>query len=102
MPRNITVTFADGSTHVYRGAPDNVTPEQVSQRAAKEFGKQVRSLDGGRGAAPAKPTPARPGQPTPRYKETPTQAASVVQNARNGLIQRLRREGRSPQEQQRA
>lgn len=113
MPRNITVTFADGSTHVYRGAPDNVTPEQVSQRAAKEFGKPVKSLDGGRGgrgAAPAKPAPARPGQPAkpaparpaPRYKETPAQAALVVQNARNGLIQRLRREGRSPQEQKRA
>lgn len=48
MPRDITVTFEDGSTHVYRGAPDAVTPEQVSQRAAKEFGKAVTALDGGR------------------------------------------------------
>ena len=48
MPRNITVTFEDGSTHVYQNAPDGVTPEQVSVRAAQEFGKGVSSLDGGR------------------------------------------------------
>lgn len=49
MARDITVTFADGSSHVYRGAPDDITPEQVSQRAAREFRKPVKSLDGGRG-----------------------------------------------------
>jgi hypothetical protein len=48
MARDITVTFDDGSTHVYRGAPDNVTPEQVTERASKEFGRAVASLDGGR------------------------------------------------------
>ena len=48
MPRDITVTFEDGTTHVYRGAPDSVTPDQVSERAAKEFGKGVSSLDGGK------------------------------------------------------
>lgn len=48
MPRNITVTFDDGSTHVYQNAPDDVTPEQVTQRAQKEFSKNVKSLDGGR------------------------------------------------------
>ena len=48
MPRDITVTFDDGSTHVYRGAPDNITPDQVSARAAQDFGKAVTSLDGGR------------------------------------------------------
>jgi hypothetical protein len=52
MPRNITVTFADGSSHVYQGAPDDVTPDQVEARASKEFSKKVASLDGGRGAAP--------------------------------------------------
>lgn len=51
MPRNITVTFADGTSHVYQGAPDDVTPEQVEERAAKEFGKRVTALDGGRGSA---------------------------------------------------
>lgn len=52
MPRNITVTFEDGSTHVYKNAPDAVTPEQVQARASKEFGKTVKSLDGGRGSEP--------------------------------------------------
>jgi hypothetical protein len=48
MPRNITITFDDGSTHVYQNAPDDVTPEQVTQRAQQEFGKAVMQLDGGR------------------------------------------------------
>jgi hypothetical protein len=56
MPRDVTVTFDDGTSHVYRGAPDDVTPDAVQARAAKEFGKTVKSLDGGRKAAP--PTPA--------------------------------------------
>lgn len=52
MPRNITVTFSDGSTHVYQNAPDNLTPDQVTSRAQKEFGKFVKTMDGGRQAAP--------------------------------------------------
>jgi hypothetical protein len=50
MPRNITVTFDDGSTHVYQNAPDDVTPEMVTERAKREFSKPGRSLDGGRQA----------------------------------------------------
>ena len=53
MPRDITVTFGDGSTHVYKGAPDDVTPDAVQARAEKEFGKSVSALDGGRSAAAA-------------------------------------------------
>lgn len=56
MPRNITVTFNDGSTHVYQNAPDNLTPDMVSARAQKDFGKAVTSLDGGRGGANQIPT----------------------------------------------
>lgn len=52
MPRNITVTFADGTNHVYQNAPDNVTPDQVSQRAQQEFNKPVAHMDGGKQAAP--------------------------------------------------
>jgi hypothetical protein len=48
MPRDITITFGDGSTHVYKNAPDSVTPDQVEARAAKEFGKSVSGIDGGR------------------------------------------------------
>lgn len=51
MPRDITVTFDDGSAHTYSGAPDNVTPEQITQRAQSDFsGKKVSHLDGGKKA----------------------------------------------------
>ena len=52
MPRNITVTFDDGSSHVYENAPDNLTPDAVTARAQKDFGKAVTALDGGRGGIP--------------------------------------------------
>jgi len=48
MPRNITVTFSDGSQHIYQNAPDNLTPEAVKTRAESEFKKTVTALDGGR------------------------------------------------------
>ena len=54
MSRDITITFDDGTSHVYRGAPDDVTPDAVEARATKEFGKKITALDGGRGAAAPK------------------------------------------------
>lgn len=61
MPRNVTVTFDDGSTHVYQNAPDNVTPDAVTQRAQQEFGKTVTHLDGGNTApSPLKAQVAEP------------------------------------------
>lgn len=57
MPRDITVKFSDGSTHVYRNAPDNLTSDQAAARAQKDFpGLQVAHLDGGKGGGkpPAK------------------------------------------------
>lgn len=53
MARNITVTFDDGTSHVYQNAPDNLTPDMVQERAQKDFGKVVKSLDGGRAATPS-------------------------------------------------
>jgi hypothetical protein len=47
MPRDITVTFEDGTNHVYKGAPDNITPDAVQARAQKEFNKPIVNLDGG-------------------------------------------------------
>ena len=72
MPRNITVTFGDGTTHVYQNAPDDVTPDQVHQRAESEFKKPVVSLDGGR-QAPAEKSPptAPPRDPTTRERVKP-------------------------------
>lgn len=49
MGRDITVTLEDGTQHVYKNAPDQVTPEQVTARAQQEFGQPVKALDGGRG-----------------------------------------------------
>lgn len=49
MPRRVTVTFADGSSHVYENAPDDVSAQQIVDRATREFSKPVKALDGGRG-----------------------------------------------------
>lgn len=50
---NITVTFADGQPHIYQNVPDNITPDQIEQRAAKDFaGRKVKHLDRQTGDAP--------------------------------------------------
>jgi len=55
--RNITLTFEDGSTHQYQNVPKSVTPDQVEQRASKEFtGKKLKGISGD--ASPITPTPA--------------------------------------------
>ena len=62
MSRNITVTFGDGTTHVYQNAPDDLTPDMVTARAQKDFGKSVVALDGGRKATPSEiPGPRQTG-----------------------------------------
>lgn len=61
MSRDITVKFEDGTTHVYKGAPDDITPEQVTQRAEKEFGKRIEALDGGADKMQAQPKGEEPG-----------------------------------------
>lgn len=48
MPRTVTVTFDDGTSHIYQAVPDDITPEVVQQRAVKDFNKSVVALDGGR------------------------------------------------------
>ena len=55
MPRNIMITFDDGTSHQYAGVPDKVTPEQVHQRATQEHGKAITNIDGGN----AQPKPER-------------------------------------------
>lgn len=45
MAKNITVYFADGSSHIYQGVPDEVTADQAIARAQSDFGnKQVRHV----------------------------------------------------------
>ena len=55
MTRDVTVTFADGTTHTYAGTPDNVTPDLVELRAEKEYKKKVVHLDGGKQPAAEEP-----------------------------------------------
>jgi hypothetical protein len=43
---DITVTFNDGTSHVYRDAPESLTKEDVIARATRDFsGKQITGLD---------------------------------------------------------
>jgi len=61
MPRNITVSFEDGTQHVYENAPDDITPEAVIARASKEFdGVPITNVDGGREPQPEE-LPSRTG-----------------------------------------
>ena len=62
MPKDVTVTFKDGTTHVYKNAPDNISPDDVEARAQKDFGKEVASLS--RGAPAAKGNQADASQRT--------------------------------------
>lgn len=60
MPRNVTVTFNDGSSHIYQNVPDGLTPGQVAARATSEFNKPIQNIDGGKpAAAPRTTTPTR-------------------------------------------
>lgn len=68
MPRNITVTFDDGTQHVYQGAPDDIQPDAVAQRAQQQFGKAVKAMDGGRGAAPAQVSAQPASTPEPQQE----------------------------------
>lgn len=52
MARDITITFDDGSSHTYKGAPDTITPEIVQKRAEAQFGKSVTNIDGGMKSEP--------------------------------------------------
>jgi hypothetical protein len=77
VPRTVTVTFKDGTSHVYEGVPDDATPIQVEARAAQDFaGKQVTKLDGG-GAAPAAPAPAASAGPIDMGPEGVSVAAQI-------------------------
>jgi len=40
MPRSVTVTFEDGTSHVYENVPDDTSPNQVEARAVKDFPNQ--------------------------------------------------------------
>ena len=61
MPRNITITFSDGTSNLYNNVPDNVTPDMAQLRAEKDFpDRKVSGIDGGRAPAEAAPAAAPP------------------------------------------
>lgn len=57
MSRDITVTFYDGSQHVYANAPDDISPDVVQKRAEAQFKKSVTHMDGGKASAAPAPEP---------------------------------------------
>ncbi len=84
MPRNVTVTLANGMQHTYANAPDDITPDAVAARAQKEFGQAVTAIDGGRGksAAPAPAAnkgPMFPGLTSQKAMQTYTTAREALQ-----------------------
>ena len=40
MP-DITITFEDGTNHVYNNVPMSVTPDQIEERASSDFSGNV-------------------------------------------------------------
>jgi len=79
MPRNITVTFDDGTQHTYANAPDSVSPDQITARAWQDHGKVVKHLDGGRRTG--SDTAARVGTEKGRASSYGAPAAPEVQPA---------------------
>jgi transposase-like protein len=58
MPRDVTVTLSNGERLQYNGVPDDVTPDQITERAQQEGGADVVEIDGGAAAMQANATPA--------------------------------------------
>jgi hypothetical protein len=58
MPRDVTVTFDNKTSHVYRNVPDNVTPDQIEQRTKKDYPSlRLASISGSKKAATPAPAP---------------------------------------------
>lgn len=75
MARTVTLTFQDGTQHVYQNVPDEVTPDQVEARSRSDFPyKSLADIRGERVAAPEKSL-------TERIKELPAAAVELVTGA---------------------
>lgn len=70
--RDVTITFEDGTNHVYRGVPTSVTPDQIEQRATSEFsGKKLTDISGGSKESTSVPLKKMVEKPfEQRFKET--------------------------------
>ena len=58
MPRSVTVTFSDGTSHTYDGVPDTATPKDVNARASNDFKKSVTAVEAATPAAASAPSNA--------------------------------------------
>ncbi len=94
--RNVTVTFSDGSSHLYQGVPEDTSPEGVTARAEREFGKKVTALDGGRPPASSQPQPQP--QPQARAASQP-EAVSTIEDPTQSAIDAAGIQPAPPQEQ---
>lgn len=72
MARTVTLTFQDGTQHVYQNVPDDVTPDQVEARSRTDFpNKSLADIRGERAAVPEKGV-------VDRIKELPAAAVELV------------------------
>lgn len=80
MPRNVTVTFADGASHIYQGVPDEITPRQVQERAGRDFPNlKLVNIDGGRGVSQIPGASAeKPAPPPAPAAPPPTMAQQAI------------------------
>lgn len=48
MPKSVTLSFSDGSQHVFQNVPDDITPDMIEARASGQFPiKKLIGIDGG-------------------------------------------------------
>ena len=73
MSRPVTVKFADGTTHIYEDVPDEISDDQVQERAGSEFGKEIERI----GEPPAAPAPTT-GEKTVAGAQTAVNVATGV------------------------
>jgi hypothetical protein len=83
MSKSVTVNFEDGSAHVYDNVPDDVTDDQIQQRAQGDFqGQKITTINNGSsnpapGTAPL-PVSNQPVEPAfANYSTLPTSAGQI-------------------------
>lgn len=86
MAKSVTVTFDDGTSHTYDNVPDDVTDDQVTQRAGGDFtDKTITGVVGG--AAPAANTEMPGGAVAPQELGFGEKAVGAAATAANLAMQ---------------
>lgn len=65
MSRDVTVTLSNGEVLVYKGVPNDVTPDQIEAKAKADGGADVVEINGGASVPAAPGAPAPTGAPEP-------------------------------------